>query len=279
MTSTRPIRALMRGLEVLHVLNLQNGATVSEVATAIDLPRTTTYRILETLCIAGYAYRAASDERYRLTILVRGLSDGFDDEAWVTQIARPHIYELCSEVVWPIAVATLSGLTMLVRQTTDHRTPLAIEKCGPGFRVSILGSASGQAYLAYCPAEHREAVLDLLARSRQEDDRPARNRKKVHELLAEVRKSGYAVWYRARRISDEISLAVPVLSGDRLLCTLTIRFSSTAVPEADGVKRFVPRLRAVAQKIGTDFTAQSQHDAESAAAVQATRQEPDDPAQ
>jgi IclR family mhp operon transcriptional activator len=45
---------------------------VSEVAGEIDLPRTTTYRILETLCVAGYAYRAASDERYRLTIMVRG---------------------------------------------------------------------------------------------------------------------------------------------------------------------------------------------------------------
>ena len=38
MTSTRPIRALLRGLEVLHVLNQHNGATVSEVASAIDLP-------------------------------------------------------------------------------------------------------------------------------------------------------------------------------------------------------------------------------------------------
>ncbi len=149
MTSTRPIRALLRGLEVLHVLNQRNGATVSEVATAIELPRTTTYRILETLCNAGYAYRAASDERYRLTIMVRGLSDGFDDEAWVTQIARPYMYELCTDLVWPIAIATLSGSTMLVRQTTDHRSPLAVEKRGPGFRVAILTSASGLCYLAH----------------------------------------------------------------------------------------------------------------------------------
>lgn len=140
MTSTRPIRALLRGLEVLHVLNQRNGATVSEVATAIELPRTTTYRILETLCNAGYAYRAASDERYRLTIMVRGLSDGFDDEAWVTQIARPYMYELCTELVWPIAIATLSGSTIMVRQTTDHLSPLAVDKRGPGFRVAILTS-------------------------------------------------------------------------------------------------------------------------------------------
>jgi IclR family mhp operon transcriptional activator len=256
MTSTRPIRALLRGLEVLHVLNQHNGATVSEVASAIDLPRTTTYRILETLCHAGYAYRAASDERYRLTIMVRGLSDGFDDEAWVTQIARPFMYELCAELVWPIAIATLSGSSMLVRQTTDHRSPLAVEKTGPGFRVGILASASGIAYLTWCPREQRDALLDLLAKSRRPEDQPAANRKKVYDLLAETRKRGYAAWRRQRRVSDELSLSVPILAGERLLAALSIRFSSTAIPESEAIQRFVPRLKVIAQRIGDAFTAQ-----------------------
>ena len=265
MTSTRPIRALLRGLEVLHVLNLHNGATVSEVAAAIDLPRTTTYRILETLCVAGYAYRAASDERYRLTILVRGLSDGFDDEAWVTQIARPYIYDLCNELVWPIAVATLSGSTMLVRQTTDHRSPLAIEKRGPGFRVPILASASGLVYCAYCPKEQREAILDMLAKSRREEDKPARARKKLYEVFTEIRNRGYSVNRRPRRVSDEISFSVPIMAGDRLLAALLMRFASTAISEAEAVQRFIPRLRATAQRIGEEFVAQAEQDARAAA--------------
>ncbi|MEZ5566369.1 MAG: helix-turn-helix domain-containing protein [Gammaproteobacteria bacterium] len=258
MSSTRPIRALLRGLEVLHVLNQHNGATVSEVATTIDLPRTTTYRILETLCNAGYAYRAVSDERYRLTIMVRGLSDGFDDEAWVTQIARPFMYDLCTELVWPVAIATLSGSSMLVRQTTDHRSPLAVEKRGPGFRVAILGSASGVAYLSWCSPEQREVLLDLLAKSRRTDDQQIVNRKKIDELLQETRKRGYAAWRRARRVSDELSLSVPILAGERLLATLSIRFSSSAVPEAEAIQRFVPKLRAAAERISAAFLAQGE---------------------
>ena len=261
MSSTRPIRALLRGLEVLHVLNKQNGATVSEVASTIDLPRTTTYRILETLCVAGYAYRAASDDRYRLTIMVRGLSDGFDDEAWVTQIARPYIYELCREIIWPVAIATLSGSTMLVRQTTDHQSPLAVEKRGPGFRVSILGSAAGLCYLAFCPKEQRDSLLDLLANSKKEEDRPARNRKKVYDTLVETRKRGFSVAHRKRRVSEELSISVPILAEDRLLAALTFRCSSTAVPEAEAIKKFVPKIKAVAQKIGQDFIDQHQTDA------------------
>ncbi len=124
MESTRPIRALIRGLDALAVLNLCDGATVSEVAHFIKLPRTTTYRILETLSHAGFVYRDVNDDRYRLTIMVRGLSDGFDDEAWVTEIARPFIAELGREVVWPVGIASLSGTSMLVRENTDHNSPL-----------------------------------------------------------------------------------------------------------------------------------------------------------
>ena len=253
MSSTRPIRALLRGLEVLHVLNQHNGATVSEVAGEIDLPRTTTYRILETLCVAGYAYRANSDDRYRLTIMVRGLSDGFDDEVWVTQIAKPYLYELCRELVWPVAIATLSGSTMLVRQTTDHESPLAVEKYAPGFRVPILGSAAGVVYLAFCPNEQRETLMEILAKSKRPEDKPARNRKQIFESLLETRKRGFAVHQRPRRVSDEKSFSVPVLAGDRLLASLTIRFSSTALSEAEAVQRFIPKMRATAQQIGTDF--------------------------
>src|ERR1700761_5001725 len=141
MDSTRPIRALMRGLDALTILNLRDGATVSEVAQEIRLPRTTVYRILETLCNSGFIYRDSADERYRLTIMVRGLSDGFDDEAWVTQIARPYLYSLCSEIVWPVGIASLSGTTMLVRETTDHASPLAVERFSAGFRVPLLTTA------------------------------------------------------------------------------------------------------------------------------------------
>jgi len=260
MSSTRPIRALLRGLEVLHVLNQHNGATVSEVATSIDLPRTTTYRILETLCVAGYAYRAASDDRYRLTIMVRGLSDGFDDEAWVTQIARPYIYELCREIVWPVAIATLSGSSMLIRQTTDHQSPLAVEKRGPGFRVPILGSAAGLCYLAFCPKAQRDSLLDILAKSNRETDKNARHRKKVLDALVETRKRGYAVSHRSRRVSEELSFSVPIVAADRLLASLACRCSSTAVPEEEAVQRFVPKLQEVAREIGQNFIDQHNTD-------------------
>ncbi len=256
MDSTRPIRALIRGLDALTVLNLRNGATVSEVAHEIRLPRTTTYRILETLSHAGYVYRDAADDRYRLTILVRGLSDGFDDEAWVSQIARPYIHELGREIVWPVAIASLSGTSMMVRETTDHRSPLAVERFTAGFRVPLLTSASGRVYLAFAPAAQRESLLEILARSTREEDALAKQRNDVLKLLSDARSQGYASATRPRRVSDEISIAVPIMFEDRVLAAVMTRFSGTAVPLKLAVERFLPRLRETANRIRQSFLEQ-----------------------
>jgi IclR family mhp operon transcriptional activator len=256
MDSTRPIRALIRGLDALTVLNLRNGATVSEVAQEIKLPRTTTYRILETLSHAGYVYRDATDDRYRLTIMVRGLSDGFDDEAWVTQIARPYIYELGKDIVWPVAIASLSGTSMMVRESTDHRSPLAVERYSAGFRVPLLTSSSGRVYLAFSPGAQRESLLEILSRSNREEDKLAKNRAEVTKLLNDIRLQGYASAVRPRRVSDEISIAVPIMIDERVLAAVMTRFSGSAVPLKMAVERFLPKLRDAAQRIRQTFIEQ-----------------------
>jgi IclR family mhp operon transcriptional activator len=269
MDSTRPIRALMRGLDALTILNLRDGATVSEVAHEIHLPRTTVYRILETLCNSGFAYRDSSDERYRLTILVRGLSGGFDDEAWVNQIANPLLHALCSEIVWPVSIATLSGTKMMLREATDHSTPLAVERYSAGFQLPLLTTSTGRVYLANCAPLQRDALVEILARSNKEEDKGARDRSELLRAFAEAKSLGYATGTRARRFGDEFSISVPVPMNDRTLAVLTVRFTASAVPLRTGLERFLPRLKACAAKISAVFLEQ-QAEARARAALRAT---------
>jgi IclR family mhp operon transcriptional activator len=251
--STRPIRALNRGLEVLTQLNRLERAAINTLASAVRLPRTTTYRILETLRLAGYVDRDAHDDCYRPTILVRALSDGFDDEAMVAHVAKPHLAALGAQIVWPVAVATPSGATMMIRETTDRQSPLALEQYTAGIRVPMLGSAAGRAYLAYCSNQQRDALLELLARSSLPEDRLARSRVDVDRLLNETRTQGFGMAHRARRVSEETSLAIPVRAKDRILATVTVRYAATAVPLRTAVEQFLPKMREVAQKIEAEF--------------------------
>ncbi len=248
--SIRPIRALLRGLDCLRALNGRNGATVTEIAQETGLPRTTAYRVLETLCLGGYVVRDPSDERYRPTIAVRALSDGFEDEPWIREIAKPLIEELCREIVWPIAIATLSGTSMLVRETTDRNSPLALARYSAGTRVPLLGSAAGRVYLAFCPAEQRATLLKILAHAKGVGAALARE-PDVQQMLDEVARRGYVfyTWEKHR----ETAVSVPIHSDGRLLGTLALRYMTSALTRQQVVQDYVPQLKLTADKIGRTF--------------------------
>jgi IclR family mhp operon transcriptional activator len=251
--STRPIRALIRGLDVLTELNRLERAAINTLAGVVRLPRTTTYRILETLRLAGYVDRDEQDDCYRPTIKVRTLSDGFDDEAMVAHLAKRHLAALGAQIVWPVAVATPAGATMMIRETTDRQSPLALEQYRAGVRVPMLGSAAGRAYLAFCSGQERDALLEVLSRSSLPEDRMARSRIEVERLLSETRSQGFGMAHRARRVSEETSLAIPVRVRNRVLATVTVRYAATAVPLRTAVEQFLPKMREVVQQIETEF--------------------------
>jgi IclR family mhp operon transcriptional activator len=204
---------------------------------------------LETLRLAGYVERDAHDDCYRPTIMVRALSDGFDDEALVAHIAKPLLATLGTLIVWPVAVATPAGTAMMIREATDRQSPLALEEYRAGVRVPMLASAAGRAYLAFCPTPQRDALLELLARSTLPEDRLARNRLEVDRLLNETRAQGFGMANRSRRVSEETSLAIPVRAKNRILATVTVRYAASAVPLKTAVEQFLPKMREVAQRI------------------------------
>ncbi len=257
MTQFRPVRSLVRGLDILQVLNRRNGATVTEVAEDTSLSRGTVYRMLETLREAGYVFRDGADARYRLTIMVRGLSDGFSDESWVSEIAKPRIEELCAKVVWPIAIATIHGTTMLVRETTDKNSPLVLRRISGGFRVPILATSAGQAYLAFCPDEQRETLLDVLSRSdTHPSDMMARNPRLTRKILGEVRERGYATTTRPHL--NDSAIAVPVLPHGRVVAAISMRYIDSAMPVSTAVEKYLGDLQATAQGIAVAFEEKSQ---------------------
>jgi len=145
---------------------------------------------------------------------------------------------------------------MLVRETTDHRSPLAIERFSPGVRLPLLTTAAGRAHLAFCPPEQRESLLEILRRSTNEVDQLAHDRAELDKTLEETREKGYASAVHTKRVSDEISMAVPVVVEEQVLAAVVVRFAETAVPFKTAVERFVPKLREAAQRIRETFAEQ-----------------------
>ena len=58
---------------------------------------------------------------------------------------------------------------------------------------------------------------------------------------------------RARRVSEETSLAIPLRVKDRILAAMTVRYAATAVSLRAAVDQFLPKMRDVAAKIEHEF--------------------------
>jgi IclR family mhp operon transcriptional activator len=241
----------MRGLETLQELNRRNGASVTEIAKAVGLPRTTSYRVLETLCEMGLAFRDNSNDRYRLTLKVRSLADGFDDETWVDTLARPLLGKLAKDITWPLAIATLHGTSMLSRDVSTKDPLGTVGWENAGTRLPLLTSSAGRVFLAMCGEDQRATILDILSRSDRPEDQLARDKSLLNRIIAEVRSNGWAIYDEPA--FTELNLAVTILTRGRFLASLAMRFTRTAMPLEQAVEKYIPLLKRAATEIGEAF--------------------------
>lgn len=253
--SYKVVRGLTRGLDILQALNrIDGGAGVTRLAEMTGLHRTTVRRLLETLQAEGYVRRSASDDSYRLELKVRELSEGFRDEQWISAIAAPLLAELLQEVVWPSDLTTLDVDAMVVRETTHRFSRLSFHRSMVGRRLSLLRTASGLAYLAYCPEAEREQIIDMLARRADTEFQLAREPATLENLLRRTRNKGYGEnfmgWSREEKVA---AIAVPVHAGDRLLGCLNLVYMARAMPIEQAAERYLASLQRTAGKIEAEL--------------------------
>ena len=121
---------------------------------------------------------------------------------------------------------------------------MSFERSALQRRSPLLSSALGRAWLAFCSAEERRAVLrDLGVKPGCEAGRRLRG----------IRRDGYAFTClpRSGRLQG-IGVAIP--EGERVMGCLSMRFIRSALTEEEAGKRYGTALNALAAAIATDAT-------------------------
>ena len=117
MTAFEPVRALVRGLDVLRFVSENSRLTASEIAKRLDIPQPTIVRILETLIAVGYVYRDLDAATFGVTAKTKSLSSGYDMSSRVAQLAQPTIEALRQEIGWPSNLSVPVGRSMVIAYT------------------------------------------------------------------------------------------------------------------------------------------------------------------
>jgi IclR family transcriptional regulator, mhp operon transcriptional activator len=248
------MRGVSRALTVLRELNINNGASILELHRATGISRPSLYRIVRTLEKTGYLTSDERTQSYRLTPLVKGLSEGFSQDSWIADIAGPVLDDLQKQVVWPTDLFSFFDDTMVMLRTTRRASPWTIDRAMVGLRIPLLITACGRAYLANLPDKVLQGVLQRLKRSKHADDAMARDPRAVDKLLTKVRRDGYA--FRERGFMKETgSIAVPVLHDGAAYCSIAITYISSALSASDVIDRYAPLLHRAAADIASGIQA------------------------
>jgi IclR family mhp operon transcriptional activator len=251
MKQQEEVKALKKALRALSVLNCNGQSKASEVARGIDVPRTTSYRLLETLASEGYIEKLPNSDLYRLTSLVNKLASGFGDSELIVEVAKPLMTKIGADIRWPIGLATPRGDDMLVRFNTDKDAPLAIDRFRIGFSIPMLNAPTGLCYLAYCDETDRKALLERSRQSGGAFDKLNQHGGIVH-LLSQVKETGWCnIRYGEYR---EAGFAVPLRAGNKIIGSLIMRYAKAALTDSEVQKTYLPIMRNLSNEISKSYT-------------------------
>ncbi|MCU0759322.1 MAG: helix-turn-helix domain-containing protein [Steroidobacteraceae bacterium] len=257
------IQSLRYGIDALRLLNGRESISTADLVAALGISRGAAYRVVNTLHALGYVARASErrGSRYRLSVRVRRLSDGFDGDRWLLHVAQPLMLEFTREHGWPLTLSTPAGDRFFVRYTTDHATQRVLRRYRAGFYRSVLLAGSG----LLCLAHQQEPVLSSTIRELQRahdpsvpvirdpdvptaDDEPA-----LRALLARIREQGYARYGEAG--DRETTLSIPLHLSGHFVGTLAIRVMNVAAKHEPSLRGHLQLLRDIGARIEAGLAA------------------------
>jgi IclR family transcriptional regulator, mhp operon transcriptional activator len=222
-----PITALARGLQVLRVLQDIRAASLHDLHLATGLPKSTLTRILLTCHQQGLVWQRMADGAFVASYAFLD-REHVDDAGWLVEVASPVLEKLLEHSMWP-SVLSVPRLDYMETLETNSRQAYfdEVRRSPVGYRVNMLRSASGRAYLAACPQQEREAVLRRLREQAVPGHERARDDAWVATMIAETRERGYAVrdpdfggdYARGRSEADDQrdSIALAIRNEERVL--------------------------------------------------------------
>lgn len=261
----KSIAALARGLDVLQLLQGRGPHTLHELHLETAIPKATLLRILKTLRESGMIWQRMADGAYLPSFALAALASRIDHENELMEIASPVLRALTDEVKWPSVLAVPRLTHMEVIETNQRESYFDNIPLGPvGFRVNMLRSASGRAFIAFCEDPVRATILERLQKSGQKGDRLSLSPDYVARLIEETRARGYSLrdpdfgghFDEDRRAVDDErdSMAVPVQVGDHVPGAINITWSRRALKRDQAIERFETPLRRAADQIARALT-------------------------
>jgi DNA-binding IclR family transcriptional regulator len=187
------VPAATRALRLLRYLAGQpDPVTLDRLASAVGLPRSTAYHLVNAMIEEGFVVHLADEHRYGLGVAAFEVGSGYVRQEPLQRIARRQLVDLADTVGHSAHLAVLHGRDVLyvLEERAPGRPPLVTDV---GVRLPAHLTASGRAVLAQLPAAQVRALFPDRSAFVDRHGSGPRSLGALRSLLAETRQRGYAV--------------------------------------------------------------------------------------
>jgi DNA-binding IclR family transcriptional regulator len=205
----KPAQTLIRGLSVLEALAAAEGSALgaTQLAARVNLDKTTTIRLVRTLCDTGYVEQNPATKGYSLTRKVLRLSAVLTWELDLRALVRPHLLALRDRFNETAHLGCLDHGQVRYVDRVESQQPIRMTSA-IGQLVPLHTTALGKAILSALPDDTRDALIEGLEFSPEIPGLPFANPEELVEDLMLTRERGYAVGF-----IQALSIAAPLRGG------------------------------------------------------------------
>lgn len=241
------VPALERGLRLLGEFSRDNRTlSAPELARRLDLPRSTIFRLLNTLEVMGFIERTASSSEYRLGMAVLRLGFEYLSSLELTELGQPVLARLCDEIRYSCNLVVRDGRSIVYVAKVAPPTPFA-SSVRVGTRLPAHATVLGRVLLldltlpelrVLYPEDHLEAFSGSTPRTVLE----------LFNLLELDRQRGYVLGEGFYEASIS-TIAAPVRDeSNRIVAALGTTIPSAHI-ETGLIDDMVRRVRASADEL------------------------------
>jgi DNA-binding IclR family transcriptional regulator len=183
--------ALDRGLDILEILDTKpTGLTLTEISVAINSPKNSTSRLIDTLIARDYVVRDAVNMRFRLTAKLLRLGQPRVADATLVECSLGAMKALRDTVGETVQLGVRSDDSgVIIEQVESNRSVRIVVELGTRFQLH--NNAPGKVLLAFQPSEQRDQTIQRLELV-QSTERTITTRAGLKKECDVVVRSGYA---------------------------------------------------------------------------------------
>ena len=161
-TSSRksvPIQSVDRAVSVMEFLSHQGWSGLTEIATGLQMHKSTVYRMLATLEYRGLVEQDPDTEKYRLGFGLATLASAVTADLDIVRHSRATCQQLSDQTEETVTLTVLEGdEAVIIHQSVSSSSVLSAD--WSGLHSPLHCTASGKVLLAYLPARRQNRILD-----------------------------------------------------------------------------------------------------------------------